>query len=93
MPWLSADRDVDVAAMRDALYTLDHADDPLLILRTMADLRRFGDRITELAVADARASGATWQEIATALRRSRQSVHQSFGPPNDAEPEPVEREP
>ena len=93
MVWLRQDRDVDLDAMDAALYSLEHADDPLLVLRNMADLRRIGDRITELAVADARANGSTWQEVATALRRSRQSVHQQYGPPHDAEPDRVEQEP
>lgn len=80
--WLD-DKLGDHSAMDDALYTLVRVDDPLLVLRAMATLRTWGDRIIEEAVLDARAGGCTWEQIAEALRRSRQSVHRQYAGDDD----------
>jgi hypothetical protein len=64
--------------MLDALYTLHHAEDPLLVLRTAATLREIGAAIREKATADARAAGATWAQIAEASRSSRQAEHRKY---------------
>lgn len=48
---------------------------PLLVCGVVRSLRRFTDRLEDLAVADARAEGATWEEVARQLGVSRQLVH------------------
>lgn len=75
--WIDKQFD-DHQALDDALFTLVRVDEPLLILRSVSTLRLWGDRIIEAAVSDARDKGATWEEIAGALRRSRQSVHRQY---------------
>jgi hypothetical protein len=77
------DRLDDVKEMDDLLYALHHADDPLLVSRLMAELRTWGDLITRAAVVDARTKGATWDDIATALRVSKQAAQKRFGPTAD----------
>lgn len=75
MAWLET---IDRAAfeqMDSAAYTLRHADDPLLVLRALAELRDVRDQLELWAVRDARVRENSWQEIAEALRRPRQAVH------------------
>ena len=75
MAWLET---IDRAAfeqMDSAAYTLRHADDPLLVLRALAELRDVRDQLELWAVRDARERENSWQEIAEALRRPRQAVH------------------
>ena len=62
----------------DLLFTLRRAEDPVLVVRMLADLRRWGDTVTRLAVADARRQGRSWDDIAEALRVSRQAAHHRF---------------
>jgi hypothetical protein len=69
---------IDTGPRDDALYALEHADDPLLVLRALADLYEWRRATTDLAVIDARKAGASWEDIAQALRRSRQSVHRQW---------------
>jgi predicted DNA-binding protein (UPF0251 family) len=45
-------------------------------LRAVVAMRRLLDELERLHVDNARDQGWTWQEIATALRVSRQSVHE-----------------
>lgn len=82
MPWLKDHFD-DYTAMEDAHYLFYRIDEPLAMLRTMATLRRWGDEINRLAVEDARQAGATWEEIAEAMRRSKQSVHRQYASGDD----------
>jgi hypothetical protein len=75
MAWLET---IDRAAfeqMDSAAYTLRHADEPLLVLRALAELRDVREQLELWAVRDARTRGHSWQEIAEALRRPRQAVH------------------
>jgi hypothetical protein len=85
MAWLET---IDRAAfeqMDSAAFTLRHADEPLLVLRAVAELRDVREHLELWAVRDARARGHSWQEIAEALRRPRQAVHRKHRPaePND----------
>jgi hypothetical protein len=50
--------------------------DPDVGLRAVVALRRLLDELERLHVDNARAQGWSWQAIATALRVSRQSVHE-----------------
>ena len=49
--------------------------DPAVGLAAVASLRRLLESLEELQVANARARGWSWQQIAEALAVSRQAVH------------------
>lgn len=51
------------------------APDPSTGLRAALALRRLAETLESLQVANARAQGWSWQEIADALAVSRQAVH------------------
>ena len=53
---------------------LDHTD-PRVGLRAVAALRRLLEQLEALQVANARAKGWSWQEIAEALGVTKQTVH------------------
>ena len=50
--------------------------DPAVGLAAVASLRRLLESLEELQVANARAQGWSWQQIAESLEVSRQAVHQ-----------------
>ncbi|GAB3880519.1 helix-turn-helix domain-containing protein [Kibdelosporangium lantanae] len=50
--------------------------DPAVGLEAVAAMRRLLDELERLHVDNARDQGWTWQNIATALRVSRQTVHE-----------------
>ena len=75
MPWLD---DHERPELHDAFWSLQHAESALTVLRAIADIRRFTEIVVEAAVKEARESGATWEEIAGALRLTRQAVHRRF---------------
>lgn len=50
-------------------------------LRAVAALRELADRLEVLQVANARAEGWSWQEIADCIGVSRQAVHKKHGTP------------
>jgi hypothetical protein len=50
--------------------------DPAVGLRAVVALRRLLEELERLHVDNARDSGWSWQDIATALEVSRQSVHE-----------------
>ncbi|CCB71395.1 hypothetical protein [Streptantibioticus cattleyicolor] len=50
--------------------------DPAIGLQAVVALRRLLEELERLHVDNARDQGWTWQSIATALRVSRQSVHE-----------------
>jgi DNA-directed RNA polymerase specialized sigma24 family protein len=52
--------------------------DPAVGLRAVAALRRLLERLESLHVAEARAQGWSWQEIATAMGVSKQTVHRKY---------------
>jgi hypothetical protein len=53
--------------------------DPSVGLRAVLALRRLTERIEAEQVANARAQGWTWQQIADGLGMTRQSVHAKYG--------------
>jgi DNA-binding NarL/FixJ family response regulator len=53
--------------------------DPAVGLAAVASLRALLERLEELQVANARDKGWTWQQIAEALRVSKQAVHKKHG--------------
>jgi hypothetical protein len=53
--------------------------DPEVGLRAVASLRLLVEELQELQVANARAHGWSWQQIAAALGVSKQAVHQKYG--------------
>lgn len=50
--------------------------DPAIGLRAVLELRRLLEELERLHVDSARSQGWSWQDIATALQVSRQSVHE-----------------
>jgi DNA-binding NarL/FixJ family response regulator len=52
--------------------------DPSVGLAAVASLRRLLESLEELQVANARAQGWSWQQIADVLRVSRQAVHKKY---------------
>lgn len=75
MAWLDAQEQATLDQMESAVFTLRHADDPLLVLRALSELRDVREQLELWAVRDARAADHSWQELAEALRRPRQAVH------------------
>lgn len=63
---------VDNVIEIDALTSTD----PAVGLKAVRALRRLGDRMEAIHVANARGQGYSWQAIASALGVSRQAVHQ-----------------
>lgn len=62
-----------------ALVAQAEDDDPLQALAATAQLQRQVSRTEAVAVRRARARGASWAQIATALGVSRQAVHRKYG--------------
>ncbi len=58
-----------------ALIATATDDDPLEGLHAVAALRRLVEELERTHVARARSTGWSWQEIALALRVSKQAVH------------------
>jgi len=52
--------------------------DPAGGLAAVAALRRLAESLEELQVANARAQGWSWQQIADSLAVSRQAVHKKY---------------
>ena len=53
--------------------------DPSVGLRAVLALRRLTERVEAEQVANARAHGWSWQQIADGLGMTRQSVHAKYG--------------
>lgn len=64
----------------DAVWLLTHTDNPLVVLRALTDARTLTDTMLVHAVNDARTQGATWEQVADALRVTRQAAHSRFAP-------------
>ena len=75
MAWLENVERSTLDQMESAVFTLRHADDPLLVLRALAELRDVREQLELAAVRDARENGHSWSDLAEALRRPRQAVH------------------
>jgi DNA-binding NarL/FixJ family response regulator len=52
--------------------------DPAVGLAAVAALRRLTESLEELQVANARAQGWSWQQIADSLAVTRQAVHKKY---------------
>ena len=63
---------------RDTLFTLQHANEPLLVLRALSARITQLDTLMFQAVADCRRQGHTWSEVARALGVSRQAAQSRF---------------
>jgi hypothetical protein len=72
------DRDADQHAA--ALVTATSSRDPDVGLRAVAALRGLVEVLEVLHVDNARASGWSWQDIASRLGVTKQAVHQKHGP-------------
>jgi DNA-binding NarL/FixJ family response regulator len=69
-----ADAMIDAGPAADIAKNLDHRD-PAVGLRSVAALRRLLEQLEALQVANARALGWSWQDIAEALGVTKQTVH------------------
>ena len=63
----------------------DPESDPIDVLRTVGTYKRYLAALEDKAVAAARASGRTWDEIASALGTKRQSAWIKHGPRKQGE--------
>ena len=77
-------------AAAGAVYVIRVTTDPLLALRALGVLEREIARVMQFAAKDARAQGATWNDVAEALQVSRQSAHARFAAAA-AEPDPTHK--
>ena len=80
MAWLD---DHEWPELHDAFWSLQHAESAVTVLRAIADIRGFTEIVIEAAVKDARDNGATWEDIAQAMRLTRQAVHRRFAAHED----------
>ncbi len=76
---------------RDTLFTLQHATEPLLVLRALSTRVRQLDGLMYQAVADCRGRGHTWAEIAQALGVSRQAAQARFADTPDSRARSIDR--
>ena len=79
MPWLD---DHEWPVLHDAFWSL-RTRSCSYVFRAIADIRGFTEIVVEAAVKDAREHGATWEDIAGAMRLTRQAVHRRFAPQDD----------
>jgi hypothetical protein len=63
----------------EAILTAANSRDPEVGLRAVATLRGLLEVLEALQVDNARASGWSWQQIASRLGISKQAVHQKHG--------------
>jgi hypothetical protein len=70
-----------------ALAVASNSRDPDVGLRAVAALRGLLEVLEALQVDNARASGWSWQDIASRLGTSKQAVHQKHGPSSRARAE------
>jgi len=68
----------DASAPSEIAKDLDSRD-PAVGLRAVAALRRLLEQIETLQVANARAKGWSWQDVAAALGVTKQTVHRKHG--------------
>ena len=71
--------------LQDARYVLDHAENPLAVLRALATLRSVLSELRQYATLHARANGHSWAEIAEASKTTRQQEHRKYADAADAE--------
>ena len=70
-----------LTAVEEALELAEGAasNDPEVGLRAVAALRALTERLELLQVSNARALGWSWQQIASRLRVTKQTVHRKYG--------------
>jgi hypothetical protein len=68
----------DMTGVDDAIWTLRHAESPLVALRALASTQRWIDEQSEGYVRLAREDGASWEMIAQALGVTRQAAHRRY---------------
>jgi len=79
-PWLIERMSEEVLARyRRAMFRVRSSNEPLVILDALTDMQEVLQQVERAAVEEARAQGATWSQVAEALRRTRQAVEQRFG--------------
>ena len=79
-PWLiERIPDEVLGRYRRAMFLVRSSNEPLVILDSLAEMKEVLQHIERAAVEEARAQGATWVQVAQALRRTRQAVEQRFG--------------
>jgi hypothetical protein len=62
------------------MFLIRVTESPLAVLHAMAKIRDILVQYEKAAVEEARERGDTWEQIAEALGRSRQSVWRQYGP-------------
>ena len=79
-PWLIERIPEEVLGRyRKAMFRVRTSNEPLVILDSLAEMQTVLRDVERAAVEEARAQGATWSQVATALDRTRQAVEQRFG--------------
>ena len=79
-PWLIQRVPEEVLARyRRAMFRVRASNEPLVILDALTDMQEILQDVERAAVEEARAQGATWSQVAEALKRTRQAVEQRFG--------------
>jgi hypothetical protein len=79
-PWLIERIPEEVLSRyRRAMFRVRSSNEPLVILDSLAEMQEVLKQIERAAAGEARAQGATWPQVAEALRRTRQAVEQCFG--------------
>jgi len=79
-PWLiERITEESLGRYRKAMFRVRASNEPLVILDSLAEMHEILREIERAAVAEARAQGATWSQIAVALNRTRQAVEARFG--------------
>jgi len=71
-------------ALHAALRDISVGRDPLELLDDIAIVEGFAADVAEARVADARAAGAGWEEIARRLGVTRQAAHKRFAGPRSS---------
>jgi uncharacterized NAD(P)/FAD-binding protein YdhS len=78
-PWLIERIPEEVLGRyRRAMFRVRSSTEPLVILDSLAEMQDVLQQVERAAVEEARARGATWSQVAEALRRTRQAVEQRF---------------
>ena len=78
-PWLIERIPEEVLSRyRKAMFRVRASNEPLVILDSLAEMQEVLQQVERAAVAEARAQGATWSQVAVALNRTRQAVEQRF---------------
>ena len=79
-PWLIERVSEEILGRyRKAMFRVRSSNEPLVILDSLAEMQEILPPIERAAVAEARAQGATWSQVAVALNRTRQAVEARFG--------------